>query len=154
MTQARLRVNIFILWVCFWVISTGVVLIAPFIRIDVERVDILPAIFSISGVWIPPLSCLAAFWFPQEEQTKARAILVSKERTWAALGITFTYLGFVLLLIVHSTYFVESNTESSDPGNVTLLGQLSESVKIALAVSPIALAPINWLTGGTSGVVG
>jgi hypothetical protein len=68
---------------------------------------------------------------------------------FGALGITTTYLLFVMGLIIYSTFFVHANPETEDPGNITLLGQITESVKISLLVSPVALAPINWLTGGT-----
>lgn len=149
MTQARLRTYIFGLWLSFWAITTVVLMLSPFIRADIDRGDIVPAIFSISGIWIPPLTCLAVFWFPHEEQRVAKVVPINKERVQAALGITVIYLIFVLTLIIWAVFFIEANVESPDPGKVTLLGQLDQSVKIALVVSPIALAPINWLTGGS-----
>lgn len=148
MTQARLRLSVFGLWVTFWIVSTVVMFVSPWLRHDIERADILPAVFAIAAIWIPPLSCLAAFWFPRETQAKAGRTRASKDKIAGALAITATYLLFVLGLIVYSTFFVRANLETENPGSITLLGQLNESIKIALLVSPVALAPINWLTGG------
>lgn len=148
MTQARLRMTILSLWIAFWIISTIALILSPWMREDIARTEILPAIFSISGIWIPPLTCLAAFWFPQEEQKVAKLVSATRERIYAAIGLTVSYLTFVLVLIVWSVYLIESNQKTLDPGRVTLLGQIDESVRIALLVSPIALGPINWLTGG------
>jgi hypothetical protein len=150
MLQARLIIYIFGLWISFWIITTVILVLSPWVRTDIARTDILPAIFSVTGIWIPPLTCLAAFWFPQNEQRVAKLKEVTSDRVYAAIGITAVYLIFVLVLICWSVYFIEANHESPDPGTITLLGQLDQSIKIALVVSPIALAPINWLTGGSS----
>lgn len=149
MTQARLRMSIFGMWATFWGISTLVMIFAPWIRDDIEKADIIPSIYSISVIWIPPLSCLVAFWFPQSEQKRAKLIRPSKDKVYGAFGITTIYLLFVLGLIVYSTFVIQANTETADPGEITLLDQINQSVKLALVVSPVALAPINWLTGGT-----
>jgi hypothetical protein len=68
---------------------------------------------------------------------------------YGAFRITAVYLLFVLGLIVYSTFIVEPNTSAADPGEITLLGQVNQTVKLALVASPVALAPINWLAGGT-----
>ena len=150
MTQSRLRISVFVLWISFWILSTVTLFVSPFLRSDIERLDILPAIYTISGIWIPALSCLAGFWFSQQEKTKASGVTVTNEKAWAALALSFTYLAFVLILIIYSTFFIAASTESADAGDITLLSQLTASVKIGLVISPIALAPISWLTGGTS----
>src|SRR5260370_26828633 len=136
MTQARLRTTVFGLWVAFWIVSTALMLVSPWVRHDIERADIVPAVSSISAIWVPPLSCLAAFWFPQDIQARARRVRATRDKIFGALGITTTYLLFVLGLIIYSTFFVHANTEAENPGNITLLGQIGESVKIALLVSP------------------
>jgi hypothetical protein len=143
--------TIFVLWISFWILSTIILLVSPFLRRDIESLDILPAIYTISGIWIPALSCLAGFWFPQQEKSKALRVTVTKEKALAALVLSGTYLAFVLVLILYSTFFITANTETADAGDITLLGQLTASVKIGLVVSPIALAPISWLTSSTVG---
>lgn len=137
------------MWVGFWCISTLIMVLSPLIREDIERADILPSLLSISVIWVPPLSCLAAFWFPQAEQKRAKSIKPSRDKVYAAFGITAIYLLFVLGLIVYSTFVIQSNTASADPGDMTLLAQINQASKLALIISPVALAPINWLTGGT-----
>jgi hypothetical protein len=140
--------SIFGMWAAFWGVSTLIMILSPWIREDIERADILPSLLGISTIWIPPLSCLAAFWFPQAEQEKAKSIRPSKDKIYGAFGITTIYLLFVLGLIVYSTFVVQSTTGSADPRDITLLGQINQTIKLALVTSPVALAPINWLTGG------
>jgi hypothetical protein len=152
MTQTQLRLRIFILWISFWIVSSLVLLLSPLFRHDIETADLLPAVLTISGIWIPAVSCLAGFWFPQRGLTQPKSVRVSKERSSAAAGVTLIYLVFVMGLLIYSIYFVRANVESAEPSNLTLLSQLSESVKIALLISPIALAPISWLTGGIDSV--
>jgi magnesium-transporting ATPase (P-type) len=151
MTQARLRISIFTLWVGFWVISTISLALAPWLRLDkaINHGQIIPALLSISGIWIPPLTCLASFWFPLEEQRKARNIVISKDRVYAALVLTITYLIFVLMLIVWVLYFVDYYPQADElPAGASFQERLGDSVIIALLVSPLALAPIGWITGG------
>jgi hypothetical protein len=151
MTQARLRMIVFLLWVSFWVVSTILLLLAPWLRTDKAIVpeQIKSAILSITVIWIPAVSCLAAFWFPQDEQRKARRVIVTKDKVAAAITLTVTYLLFVLVLITWSVYFIAYDFHTMElPEGASFPEQLSEAVKIALVVSPVALTPINWLTGG------
>jgi hypothetical protein len=148
MNQSKLRIIIFSLWVAFWIISSVVMIVSPYIRKDIETADIIPAIYNISGIWIPALSLLAAFWFSQKVLTRAKNKLVPKEKIFGALSVTCVYLLFVLGLILYSTFAVVSNVQTPNPEDINLLSQIGQSVKLSLLASPIALAPINWLTGG------
>lgn len=151
MTQARLRTVIFGLWLLLWIISTIILLVSPWLRPDraIGPEQITAAIFSVTGVWVPAITCLAAFWFPQEEQRKAQDISVTPDRVIAAIAITVTYLAFVLVLIIWSAYFVGYDYQTKQiPQGGSFQEQIDGSVKYALLISPIALAPINWLTGG------
>jgi hypothetical protein len=150
MTQASLRVCIFFLWLGFFGVSIVILALSSWLRSDIETLDFTPAISIISIIWIPAISCLVGFWFPERGNANATSIRVSREKTVAALVITVGYLLLVLYLIVHSTFLVKANTEASDAGSVTLLGQLIESAKVALHFSFIPLLPISWLTAGGS----
>lgn len=153
MTQSRLRMMIFGAWLSFWIISTLLLVMALWWRADraIAAEAIMPAILSITGIWLPALSLLAAFWFPPDEQNKAQSVIVSGERTMAAIALTAIYLIFVLFLIVWATYVVTYDANVRDlPEGSSFAERIEQSVKLALLISPIALAPINWLTGGTS----
>jgi len=153
MTQSRLRMMIFGAWLSFWIISTLLLVMSRWWRADgaINADAIMPAILSITGIWLPALSLLAAFWFPPDEQNKSQNVVVSGERTLAAVALTVIYLVFVLFLIVWSTYIVTYDTNVENlPESSSFAARLDQSVKLALLISPIALAPINWLTGGTA----
>lgn len=149
MTQARLRLTIFRLWVGFWVVSTAVLMLAPWMRSDqaIGTEQIKPAVLSVTGIWVPVLTCLAAFWFPLDEQRQAQKRTTAREKAAGAIILTVTYLIFVLLLIIWPTYVMPYDFDTKAlPEGASFSEQISESVKIALIVSPIALAPVNWLT--------
>ena len=153
MIQARLRMVIFGMWMLFWIVSTTLVFLSPWLRPDkaIDPGELGSVLLTLTGIWLPPLSCLASFWFPQSEMKRAQEVQVEKERVWAALLLTGVYLAFVMFLIAWPTYIIDYNTGSVElPEGSSFLERMAESVKIALVVSPIALAPINWLTGGTA----
>lgn len=150
MTQSRLRMIVFLLWIAFWVMSTIILVLAPWLRTDkaIGPEQIKSAIFSVTVIWVPAVTCLAAFWFPLDEQKKARKIVITKDKVIAAIILTLTYLLFVLVLIAWSVFFISYDSQAMElPQGASFPEQLSEAVKIALIVSPSALAPINWLTG-------
>jgi hypothetical protein len=148
MSQSKLRVLIFALWILFWLVSTALVLFASSFP-QIDRRDVMPALLSITGIWIPPLSCLASFWFPEQERLKATTKKVTGERAFAALVLSVTYLTFVLIIIAWQG-FVYNSPSSFDEKSGSFLEQIGDAVRLSLVVSPIALAPINWLTGGRS----
>lgn len=153
MSQSRLRIRIFGLWIAFWIFSSLQIIMAPILRSDnaIGDEQVLSAILTVTSVWVPALSCLAAFWFPEKERQVARSRNVSRERMIPAIVLTCVYLAFVLLLIFRSVYLVNYNFGLPElPEGASFAEQLTESVKIALILSPIALAPINWLTSETA----
>src|ERR1051326_9360656 len=84
-SQSQLRTTIFCLWLLFWIGSTLLLFLAPTIRNTyvvpiIDRGEIPSAILSISGIWLPALSCLAAFWFPAEERKRSRNVNVPKDK--------------------------------------------------------------------------
>lgn len=152
MYQSRLRVTVFCLWLLFWVISSVLLFLAPSIRNTgttpvIDRGEIPSAILSISGLWVPALSCLAAFWFTTKERRKAKDVIVPRDKVFAAVTLTSIYLIFVIVLISWSVYFINYDDPSFVlSGGTSFLEQIDKGVKLALVISPVALAPINWLT--------
>jgi hypothetical protein len=150
MKLADLRINIFRLWIAFWILSTLGLVVSPWARTDkaIGAEQILSALLSISGIWIPPLTCLATFWFPQEEQQTARNTKATRDRVYGALTFTITYLLFVLGMVLWVIYIVDYYPESDElPVGASFQNRLDYVLKIALITSPLALAPIGWLTG-------
>ena len=151
MNQSGLRLKILYMWGGSCAVSIILVLLAPF-RPD-EQIGYdqsLGIVFSIVAIWLPALSCLTAFWFPTISKKKITDIVVAKEQAIAALVITMGYMIVVIMLIVYPLFIVDYSSLHFDPQpGETLSDQIAKTVKIALLLSPIALAPINWLTGGS-----
>ena len=145
--------NFFVLCLALCIISTFLLMLAPWLRSDhaIGPEQVKPAIFGITGIWVPVVTCLAAFWFPQDEQRRAQMATATSEKVLAAMAITVTYLVFVLLLIVWSVFFISYDFQTKElPEGASFSEQISESIKIALIISPVALAPVNWLTRSES----
>jgi len=151
MRQSSLRLFIFGTWLSFWALSTISLMLAPWLRHDhaIGAEDVPAAILLVSGIWIPPLSCLAGFWFTSNERAQSARKRASSDRAWAAILLTCIYLMFVLALVIWPVYAVSYSGDVINlPTGGSFQEQLSSTVHIALAVSPIALGPLNWLTDG------
>jgi uncharacterized membrane protein len=149
--QSGLRLKILYMWGGACLISIVLVLLAP-LRPDEQIGDeqILDIVFSIVAIWLPALSCLTAFWFPTIKKEKLTNRVVAKEQATAALIITLGYMIVVVMLVIYPLFIVDYSSISLEPqAGKTLSEQIARTVKIALLLSPIALAPINWLTGGS-----
>ena len=152
MNQSGLRLKILYMWGSACVISILLVLLAP-LRLD-EQIgyeQTLDIVFSIVAIWLPALSCLTAFWFPTIKKAEYISRMVSKEQATAALIITLGYMIVVIVLIIYPLFIVDYQSIALEPqAGESLSEQIARTVKIALLLSPIALAPINWLTGGSA----
>jgi hypothetical protein len=154
MKQSTLRMVIFGLWVGFAGILTLAVCIAPAVRSGPPPVldsgETLTALRSVSGIWLPAVSCLAAFWFPKSERRQSVARVVPTERLIGALVLTAGYLLYALLHVSWVTYVVDySNVAAVSPAGTSFLERLHEAVNYSLLLSPVALAPMHWLTQGS-----
>ncbi len=152
MNQARLRLTILYIWGSAWVLAIVLTSLGPYLRQDgaIGNEQILDIIFTISGIWLPAFSCLAGFWFPSDVRKSAMEININREQSVAALLITAGYLTLIVYLLWRAIYLLEYSTDFLEPQpGASLEEEVSASVKLALLLSPVALAPINWLTGGT-----
>jgi hypothetical protein len=149
--QTRLRLTIASLWIGFWIVSSIIVIMAPYLRADgaIESTQVLPLLIQIASVWLPCLTCLVAFWFTnQNEKKSSTGGRVSGEKALTSVVLTSVYLLFVLIVILFPLYWVSYPTDTIElPQGASLTERMSDSVKYALLLSPLALAPINWLTG-------
>jgi hypothetical protein len=154
MSQSRLRLLIFGFWIGAMLVAVLASAFAPVVRsggaIGYEQIS--PVLPGILGIFLPPLSCLAGFWFPTAERTKAKAKSVGRDRAAVALVITGVYLLLVMVLLFWPLYFVDYLKASPDLNlseGASLKGRLGDAVKLAMLLSPVALAPIHSLTSRT-----
>jgi hypothetical protein len=154
MTLTGLRVRIAGLWAIFWVITCICVVLAPVLRSDNEIgfEQVTGVLGQISGVWLPPLSCFTAFWFPTAEREAGSKKRVSPERVFGAIMLTTIFMLLVLVLLLIPLYFIKyvPNAVGDLDKGQSLTERVSEMVKFSLLLSPLVLAPISWLTAGHS----
>ncbi len=145
--QTRLRLLIAGLWGLFWLFSSVAVVLCPVLRKDraVGPEQVIPILIQISGIWFPSLSCLVGFWFaPNHRQGKK---VVTSDRALAAVIVTVAYLIFVFMILLIPLYWVSYPDTPDLPQDASLTERMAEAVKYALLLSPLPIAPINWLTG-------
>jgi hypothetical protein len=152
--QSNIRITIFSLWIVFWILSSILLLVAPKIQKEIDANDILPAIGSVASIWLPILSCFAAFWFNQNERSKAKTTELTGEQVFGALALSCGYLFFVFIVIWWATYGVNYGapiyrTTGSLPRDLSFTGQIERAVRLSLWISPLATAPVVALTGVT-----
>jgi hypothetical protein len=154
MAQSRLRLIVFCMWIAFSFVVTAVVCVAPIVRNRggkpvLDSGLVIPALRSVSGIWLPGVSCLAAFWFPKRERRGAKTRTVPEERYYSAILLTAGYLLASTLAVVWIAWIVRYPDVSPELSEGTsFLERLHDVVSYCLLLSPIALAPVHWLTGG------
>jgi hypothetical protein len=151
MTLATLRLALASIWCGCWLLTCVCIALAPLLRKDrfVHYEDVVGLIGLVSGLWLPPLCCFAGFWFPARQAKVSKRITVSKEQKCGAIGLTAAYMLLVVILLLTPVYLVEYRMDAE--GNLVgqnVSGRLSEVVRFALLLSPIALTPLSYLTGG------
>jgi hypothetical protein len=147
--QNKIRITLYSLWVSSWLLCTLLIAISPWIRSDhaINSGQIINSLLGISGIWIPPLTCLATFWFSNEERKKAKNSDVTNQKIFAAITLTIVYLLFVIFFLIWPTYFIEYPIEAIElPVGESYNEKLNDSIKLCLLISPLALAPLRWLT--------
>jgi hypothetical protein len=152
--QAKLRQFVFCLWVMFWLCSVVILMLGVYLRKDdsgkptILSNDVLPAVTSLAGLWIPPLSCFVGFWFPKQERKKANVSCTPRDRATAAVALTVGYQLFVIGLVIWATFLVpyQHPAELVSPPGESFLDRIGGIVKLSLLMSPVVLTPTNWLT--------
>lgn len=151
MTLTALRLKVAGLWCVFWILTSIATILAPVLRKDgaIGFEQVTDALGQISGIWLPPLSCFAAFWFPTAEREAGKKKKVDSERVFGALALTMIFMVLVLILLLLPLYFIQyaPNARGDLDRGHSLTERLSEMVKFSLLLSPLVLAPIAWLTG-------
>lgn len=154
MTLTGLRLRVAGLWVFFWGITCICIILAPVLRSDeaIGFEQVTGVIGQISGIWLPPLSCFAAFWFPTAERADSSKRKVNSEQIYGAIVLTLMFMVLSLALLVIPLYFLkyEPNAYGDLDKGQSLTERISEMVKFSLLLSPLFLAPISWLTSGKS----
>lgn len=152
MTQSRLRVVIFTLWMSGLLLSLLAAALAPVVRSDGSVGSEQISLTAIAGVFVPALSCLAGFWFPEKERAKAKEAPLSRDRATIALVLTSGYLLIVLSALLWPLFGVDYVTTGVlEPVKGTSLEErLADAIKLAALLSPLPLAPIHLLTASTA----
>jgi len=139
---------VFCLWAAALVLSILAGMLAPVLRSDgsIGSDQITALLPSIVGVYVPALSCLAGFWFPKDERTSASKRALGKERGVIAVGLTAAYLLIVLLLLFWPVYVEAYPATLTVVPGTDLMSRVGGNLSIATMLSPLALAPIHYLT--------
>jgi hypothetical protein len=139
----QLRVTIACIWSAFALLSILLVVLAQLRRGDViKQYQILPVVEQITAIWLPPLTCFCTFWFTDAEGRPERSSEVSQERVIFAIGLTSMYLLIVNCFLLYPLFVDKYDL----PNERDLSSQISEVAKYALLLSPLALAPVGYLT--------
>lgn len=153
LTQQRLRMYIFAAWIVSFILATFIIASGQWLRRDESGAHIISAesvpdaVYTLSALWIPTLSCLASFWFPKRERRSARDKIITQDHVLGAISLTCIYLLFILCNVAWITYVEDypMPLTASAPGGQFVQG-IHATVKMSAALSPIALAPLHWLT--------
>jgi hypothetical protein len=154
MTLAQLRLRLAGLWCGFWLVSCLTVIAAPLLRRDgkIGPEQIMGVLTQISGIWLPPLSCFVAFWFPAGERKISRRIKPTPEQIICSLVPTVVYQGIIFILLLIPLFFVDFQADAR--GDIargqSLTERISEIINYALLLSPLVLAPVSYFTSGHS----
>lgn len=149
MGQARLRFVLFALWVSSWALTSLTVLFAPALRSDqaIGYDQTLAAVLTITGLWIPGLTCFAVFWFPKEDRKRAARANVSREQAIGGIVLTSLYLLFLYVYVVSVTYVMPFDVDVRElQSGASFEEQIAQVLKYGLLLSFIGIAPTAWLT--------
>jgi hypothetical protein len=146
MSQNKLRMMIFGLWTGFMLLNILSALLGPSLRhggaVGREQIPLV----GIIGIFVPPLSCLGGFWFPERDKPQSSKKHLGRERCIVALVLTITYLIVVTLLLCWPIYIADYPATLELPQGMGLSEQMADAMKIATMLSPLPLAPIHYLT--------
>jgi hypothetical protein len=139
---------IFGLWAASLFGAVALVLFAPLAIRDgtFDATQVTALLPGIVGLFTPALSVLAGFWFPREEIKRARAVKVASDRCVVAVALTCMYLVIVVMLIAWPLFVVEYPDTLQLVEGGSLEDRMNQATKVAAMLSPLALAPIHYLT--------
>lgn len=148
--RPRLVLTLTLLWAGAYAISAAAMLLGTLLATGVVFDTILGALKTLSGLYIPVLSCFCGFWFG--EARNARDQQVPREHAIAALALTALFLGAVFVGVIWIVYGVNYNspaykTITDHPAAPTLQQYTTNFVELMLLISFIATMPVMWLTG-------
>lgn len=148
MTRTRVRLIILCEWLGFWLLTTVIAACAPLIRKDgaIGGEQLMPALLSISSIWVPPVTLFVSFWFPTGDAAARRGRSVGAERALVAIALNTVYMLLITFLTVWTMYLAEYDFDADVlPEGASFLERLGAMVRYALLLSPLALVPIRWL---------
>ena len=150
MTLAALRLRLFLMWLAFWVAAVLCVLLAPVLRRDhfIGFESVTDLVMQLTGIWLPPLSCFVAYWFPKGPRKAAEAMVAEEGQIIGGVCLTIVYMAGIIVLLIVSLYLV--NYPHDAIGNIvgpTVSSRIGDLVKYALLASPLILGPVSYLTG-------
>src|SRR5438046_6863351 len=116
MTQAKLRLILYLGWVGSLLLSVFLLLLGPAVRGDesLGYEQVFAVIPAVIGLHLPALSTFAAFWFPQEERDRASVAKLNRERAFGAISLTYMYLIVVLAVVAWPTLVINYHSASLD----------------------------------------
>jgi hypothetical protein len=153
MTQLQLRRILFFVWAGSYCIAVALMIFTPVIRGDMKIADdqTMKGVLSITGFWLPPLTCFCAFWFPKQERNRARSRRVTKDQVAAGITLTAAYVLMILACLwrvcITAGYVTQTPEGLSLPPGAEFEERLADLVRYGLLLSPIAIAPTAWLSG-------
>lgn len=148
MNQQKLRIIVLCLWASSLVLGVAMVLAAPLLIRDgsLDAAQVMGLLPGAIGLFLPALSCLAGFWFSTQERKRATTGVVARDRCLAGLVLTCVYLALALAMIAWPIYVASYPLVLDLAATDQLEARFSAATKVALMLSPLALAPINFLT--------
>jgi hypothetical protein len=147
MKAFRLRIFVFLSWLGFWLLCSMLIALAAGVTRDVRADQVLGLIRNCTAIWLPAVSCFAAFWFPSNEREKAKIFTVPIERAVGAIALTSCFQFFALLVTAWPLYFVSYQTHGFNlPDGSSLEERMADAIGLITLISPLALAPVIWIT--------
>jgi hypothetical protein len=139
---------IFILWSFFLLLTIVAIEAGPIVRHNgtIQNSQLSPMLKQVVALFLAPLSCLAGFWFPKEERYKTKQQKIQRERAIVALGLTAGYLIVVFVSLCWPIYVVTYPGGLELPKGDSLTDRFADAMTLATMLSPLALAPLHFLT--------